>query len=262
MSNLLKQCYVVESSRGMRIINSNERMDEKLRELGTAVHVPEEESVELPSVEDMSPQIDTEAIRREALEAARLEAEKITAAAREEAEQIAARAKEEAAHLFEEQKRLGYEEGVRQKEEELAAKSASMEESLKAKERELDDAYGERLSHMETDIVDAVITVFDKVFGIQYEDHRQILLALVKNTLLDIDPGDKIRIHTGEGDRNLLEQHQEELQETAGQGVTIEFVHDNKLSDGQCQIETAFGVFDCSVDTELSNLMKNIRSLV
>ena len=58
------------------------------------------------------------------------------------------------------------------------------------------------------------------------------------------------------------EQHLEELQELTGQGVSIEFVHDNKLSDGQCQIETAFGVFDCSVDTELSNLMKDIRSLV
>lgn len=262
MSNLLKQCYVVDSSRGMRIINSNVRMDEKLKELGTPLHVPEEENPPLPQVEACVPKVDTEAIKREALEAAEQEAKKITDAAREQAEEIRARAREEAENLFTEQKRLGYEEGMRQKEAELEAKSAAVDETLRAREQELTDAYEERLSHMERDIVDAVITVFDKVFGIQFEDHRQILLALVKNTLMDIDPGDRIRIRTSDGDRTILEQHHEELEEIAGQGIVLEFVHDNKLSDGQCQIETSFGVFDCSVDTELSNLMKDIRSLV
>ena len=263
LSNLLKQCNVVDSSQGMRIINSNIRMDERLRELGTPVHVPEEESVELPPVEQVQePQIDVEQIRSEALEAARQEAQQITAAAEAEAENILARARETADVLFEDQKRMGYEEGTRQKEAELEEKNAAMEASCRERQKELEDAYREKLSHMEADIVDAVIAVFDKVFRIHFEDQRQILVALVMNTLMDVDPGDKIRIRTNDGDRAVLEQHLEELQELTGQGVSIEFVHDNKLSDGQCQIETAFGVFDCSVDTELSNLMKDIRSLV
>jgi flagellar biosynthesis/type III secretory pathway protein FliH len=33
------------------------------------------------------------------------------------------------------------------------------------------------------------------------------------------------------------------------------------MSEGQCQIETPFGVFDCGVDTELASLLKDIRSL-
>ena len=49
---------------------------------------------------------------------------------------------------------------------------------------------------MEKDIVDAVIQVFDKVFKIQFEEKRELLLQLVNGALLDIDPGDKIRIHT------------------------------------------------------------------
>ena len=42
----------------------------------------------------------------------------------------------------------------------------------------------------------------------------------------------------------------------------FEFVKDNKLSDGQCKIETPYGVVDCGVDTQLSALLKDIRSLV
>ncbi len=263
MSNLLKQCYVVDSSKGMRIINSNIRMDERLRELGTPVHIPEEESVEFPSVEEeVQPQIDVEQIRREAMEAARLEADQITAAARQEAENILARAREHSEVLFEEQKRLGYEEGARLKEAELKQQGERLEADYRAREQELSDSYQEKLSHMEEDIVDALIPVFDKVFRIHFEDQRQILVALVMNTLMDVEPGDKIRIRTGDKDRTVLEQHMEELQELTGRGVSIEFVHDNKMTDGQCQIETAYGIFDCSVDTELSNLMKDIRSLV
>ena len=82
------------------------------------------------------------------------------------------------------------------------------------------------------------------------EQREQIILVAV-----DTDEKKDVTVMT-------VEQSLDELQELTGQGVSIEFVHDNKLSDGQCQIETAFGVFDCSVDTELSNLMKDIRSLV
>lgn len=263
MSNLLKQCYVVDSAQGMRIINSNSRMDERMRQLGTPLHIPREESVELPVTEDAQhPQIDVEQIKREAEEAARQEAEQITDAARREAEEILAQAKVQAESLCEEQKLLGYQEGARQKEEELEQKSRELDETFRQRESMLTETYEEKLSHMEEDIVDALITVFDKVFKIHYEDQRQILFALVMNTLSDVEPGDRIRIRTNESDRITLEQNMDKLEELTGHGVTVELVHDKKLSDGQCQIETSYGVFDCSVDTELDNLMKDIRSLI
>jgi len=52
------------------------------------------------------------------------------------------------------------------------------------------------------------------------------------------------------------------MQDIVGKDVAIEFVKDNKLSDGQCKIETPYGVVDCGVDTQLSALLKDIRSLV
>ena len=66
----------------MRIINSNERLNECLKEFGTGAHVPEAERLELPQdgeEESFSggieaPRIDVEAIRREAVAAAQTEA--------------------------------------------------------------------------------------------------------------------------------------------------------------------------------------------
>ena len=53
-----------------------------------------------------------------------------------------------------------------------------------------------------------------------------------------------------------------EIREIVGQKVSIEFVHDAKMQDDQCKIETSFGVFDCGIDTQLENLLKDIKSLV
>ena len=180
-------------------------------------------------------QIDVEALRREALEKAAVEADEITSTAKEDAERIRGEAEEKARTLYEEQKKLGYEEGARCREEEL---------------------------NREKDIVDAVIQVFDKVFKIQFEEKRELLLQLVNGALLDIDPGDKIRIHTNRSDEEILKEHLAQMQDIVGKDVAIEFVKDNKLSDGQCKIETPYGVVDCGVDTQLSALLKDIRSLV
>ena len=60
----------------------------------------------------------------------------------------------------------------------------------------------------------------------------------------------------------LNDEFSDEIREIVGQKVAIEFVHDAKLKDDQCKIETSFGVFDCGIDTQLDNLLKDIKSLV
>ena len=258
MSNLLKQCYVVSSGTGTRIINSNDGVRQKLKELQQE-QAPEQVDVSAEDGQENAPagfsqgiqaktvQIDVEALRREALEKAAVEADEITSTAKEDAERIRGEAEEKARTLYEEQKKLGYEEGARCRE---------------AQKKQLEEQYHEKMSVMEKDIVDAVIQVFDKVFKIQFEEKRELLLQLVNGALLDIDPGDKIRIHTNRSDEEILKEHLAQMQDIVGKDVAIEFVKDNKLSDGQCKIETPYGVVDCGVDTQLSALLKDIRSLV
>lgn len=270
MSNLLKQCYVVNSGIGTRVINSNERVRQKLSELektsaaeqGNAQGMESGENGFAEGIEAEKVKVDVEAIRKEVLDKASAEADEITSAAKEDAERIRREAEEKADTLLNEQSRRGYEEGAKKREEELQKEHEKMLQSLQAEKQQLEEQYQEKRSNMEKDIVDAVIQVFDKVFKIQFEDKREILLQLVNATLMDIDPGDGIRIRTNRDDEAMLKEHLEQMQEIVGKDVTIEFVKDNKLSDGQCKIETPYGVADCGIDTQLSSLLKDIRSLV
>lgn len=253
----------------MRIINSNSR----LNEFEAGVQAPQEEKSGMPLDQDGTGEnafaegievtkLDAEEIRKEVVQAAQEEADRLLADARAQAQQLLQEADEQKTQIFEEQKALGYSEGAKQKEEELEQKIAKAEEDLEARRREQEESYEQRLQCMEGDIVDAVIQVFDKVFQIQFSDKREILLALVANTLLDVNPGNKIKIRVNEADHAMLEEHLQELQEQVGRDVDIEFMRDKKYLDGQCQIETAYGVFDCGIDTQLSGLIKDIRSLV
>ena len=263
MSNLLKQCYVVNSGTGTRIINSNEGVRQKLKELQQeqmpepSENPAEDAGGDAPAgfsegIQAQTVQIDVEALRREALDKAAAEADEITSTAKEDAERIRKEAEEKARTLYEEQKKLGYEEGAKRREEELNKAHEEEMESLHAQKKQLEEQYHDKMSVMEK----------DKVFKIQFEDKRELLLQLVNGTLMDIDPGDKIRIHTNRSDEEMLKEHLTQMQDIVGRDVAIEFVKDNKLSDGQCKIETPYGLVDCGVDTQLSALLKDIRSLV
>ncbi len=262
LSSLLKQWYITEDTQ-MRVINSNERVRERLKELEAEQKTVSPDGGE-PSFEEgiAVQEIDLEAIREDVLAKANEEAEELLAAAKEKAERRREEAEQEAQALFEEQKRLGFEEGAKDKEAELEAEKTAMEAEYRSRHETLEQHYGEKFSEMESDIVDAVITVFNKVFEIQFDDKREILLALVNRTLTEETPGERIRIQVNEKNRAMLEEHLDELQERVGQSVAIEFMHDTKLSDEQCRIETEYGVFDCGIDTQLNGLIKDIRSLV
>jgi flagellar assembly protein FliH len=265
LSNLLKQYFVQNSGDGMRVINSDDRLQERFRkeeEAKKASQPQEEEASAEEFTEGLESQrIDLEAIRQEAIEAAREEAEKITAEAQAKAQQFLQDAEQQAQVLLAENKQLGYEQGLADAKEEYQQKSDELEEDIRAKKQELFDNYEKKLTGMESDIVDAIIHVFDKVFNIQFEDKREILMALVNNTLMDVDAGDRIRIRSSEEDFPVFQEHMSEIQDKVGADVSVEILRDSEMSEGQCQIETPFGVFDCGVDTELSSLLKDIRSL-
>lgn len=277
MSNLLKQCYVVPQYDSKRVINSNGLAQTRIRELSVGAiaaaggsKTSEDgflggiaaERVEIP------PEPDPHEVAKQLIDDAKSQAEQLINDARSQAEQIVEDARIQAQEVFEAQRELGYTEGVKSREEELAEAERSLEEQrrklnaeIDSRRKELESGYQMRMEELETDIVDALIPVFDKVFHIHFGDKREILLALVQNTLTNVEVGNKIKIRTGEADKEMLMEHMDEIRELAGD-VSIELMQDMQMSDGQCQIETSYGVFDCGVDTHFQNLIRDIRSLV
>lgn len=270
MSNILKQCFVVNSTEGKRIINSNRRMEESLMKNESGEHMQQNDASEFDDTKSEKELIPTyeeekvrlEQLRKEMIADAQTMANQITSTAQSEADGILDAAKKSAQQLFEDQRKLGYEEGKQQSVQELQKQKEQLEQEYSGRKQQLQEEYSDRMEHMESDIVDAVVQVFEKVFQIQFSDKRTMLLALVKNTLMDVDAGNKVRIHVNEADHEMLMEHLEEIQKQVGGDVSIEFVQENKFEDGQCQIETSYGVFDCGLDAQFMNLIKDIRSLV
>ncbi|MBQ8625760.1 MAG: flagellar biosynthesis/type III secretory pathway protein [Agathobacter sp.] len=118
-----------------------------------------------------------------------------------------------------------------------------------------------KMETMESDIVDAIITVFNRVFDIQFDDKKQILLYLINNTLMNVEVGKEFHIRVSSANYKFIESHIGDIKEKIGNDVNIEIVNDMSLGAEDCIIETESGVFNCGIDMELANLEKDIRSL-
>lgn len=189
------------------------------------------------------------------------EAERILGEARMKADQIMNEANQNGKIAFEEQKQAGYQAGEAQVQEELETARRELETQFAKQSQQLQQDYQMRLGQMESDIIDAIIQVFDHVFHIQFEDRREILLYLVNNTIQNISSGKHFKIFSSSENLPFLEENLPALREKLGSDVEVELMYDVALSSDGCRIETEYGVFDCGIDTELANIYKDIRSL-
>lgn len=272
LSNLLKQYYVVNTENETRIINS----DDRFRAFGDN---SASEEVEFPSSEEiidgfiagldaeeihLEPQITPEEI----LEQAYAEAEGILATAQAEALEITRESKRRADMLFEQKSQQGYQEGVSRLQDEILERKAKLQEEFDEKQQELQQTaqmlqadYEAKLEALESDMVDVMIQVFHKVFNVQFDNKKQILLHLIKDTLLGIDAEKNFVVRVAENNYKFIESHVADMKEKIGNDVSIDVVNDRNLGESDCIIETATGVYNCGIDMVLSNLEKDIRSL-
>ena len=272
LSNLLKQHYVVNMGSQTRIINSDERYKnfEEYGSLGQTQIPSSEEIIDgfLAGLEVEEVQIEPQITPEEILEQAHAEAEEILAVAQAEALEITRDANRRADMLFEQKRQQGYQEGVSKLQDEILERKAKLQEEFHEKEMELQQTaqmlqadYESKLESLEADMVDVMIQVFHKVFHVQFDNKKQILLHLIKDTLLGIDAGKNFVVRVAENNYKFIESHVADMKEKIGNDVSIDVVNDRNLGESDCIIETATGVYNCGIDMVLSNLEKDIRSL-
>ncbi len=266
MSNILKQYSVTNENKEVRVINNNSSIKKLVFEAFNTV--PKEE----PSVEtfeefdegmdaDIISQIDVETEKEKLLLEAQHKAEEIIKDARVQADRLLDEAKQRAQILYADNKTKGYEDGLAQKEAEFKGRRESLDNQYNKRKAALEKEYLEYTQALESDLIDAIILVFDKVFHIQFDEKKDILLHLVKNTISNIEVGRDFRIHVAHSNYKFMISHIDEIRERIGNDIDIEVVNDANLDSSGCQIETSFGVFDCGVDMELNNLVNDIKSL-
>lgn len=264
MSNLYKPWFVHTEVSKARVINSDAIMTECLEK--NSVRIPEtvQETEEgfteglftddKSNVIKVEPEIDYVAL-------AKVEAENILQEARVAADKMVAQAQEEADGICEAARCKGYEAGKTELEQEMEELRRQLESTYQEKRSALDSEYAEKRAGMEKELVDVILTVFNKVFHIQFDNKKDILMYLIDDAIMNIEGEKRFRVKVAAGNVLFLENHKEEILDRVGHDVELEILADSTMDGNECIIETDSGVFDCSLGTQLENLIKDIRSL-
>ena len=141
--------------------------------------------------------------------------------ARTEADDIISKAKEKAELIFKEKREEGYNTGLEDKREQLEKREKQIEMDIASKRSELEREFKQYSDELESDIIDAVIKVFNKVFHIQFDDKKDMLLHLVKNTISKIEVGKEFRIHVSQANYKFLIAHLGEIRERIGNDIDV-----------------------------------------
>lgn len=275
MSNLLKRSSVINKDE--RVIDYNDLIKKKIQAIMESKHnemdadgfingLHADVVEELISDDDTADALTDDAAMGEqqaaaSLENANAEAERIIEEARLQAEQIIADANKNADAAFEEAKQNGYYEGNEKAQEEMNIKQAQLEVELDNKRKDLEQEYNNLKESIEPELVEVITDVFRKVTGVVAEDNQEIILHLINDVMHNADGSRDYVIKVSPDDYKFLVNNQGKIYCAMSREVNIDIVEDATLERNQCMIETNTGIFNCSLDIELNNLIKNIKLL-
>ena len=275
MSNLLKRSSVINKDE--RVIDYNDLIKKKIQAIMESKHnemdadgfingLHADVVDELISDDDTADALTEDAAMGEQQAAASLEntnaeAERIIEEARLQAEQIIADANKNADAAFEEAKQNGYYEGNEKAQEEMNIKQAQLEAEFDNKRKELEQEYNNLKESIEPELVEVITDVFRKVTGVVAEDNQEIIMHLINDVMHNADGSRDYVIKVSPDDYKFLVNNQGKIYCAMSREVNIDIVEDATIERNQCMIETNTGIFNCSLDIELNNLIKNIKLL-
>lgn len=264
MANLVKYNFVVcEEDR--RIINSNELMAAKIKELSDAARYVKSEDYDdefselldadkverlLEDQEDTETESVAEETKQKMLEQAKAEAQAIIESAMKEIEELRARG-------YGQGEKKGYEEGYQKGLEE----AENLKQQILIEKQDADNRYQKQLKEMEPLLVDTLIEIFESTFSIQFAEKKDFIMHLLQSAFSKIDTSKDYLIRISREDYPFMQERKEELRAELPKSANVEIVEDLTLVKNQCLIETDGGVFDCSLDTQMDCLIRDLRML-
>lgn len=275
MSNYIKYPYVQQTpTTKARIINSNARVEELVKSwnaspLPRTVEKEAEEYDEYSEDEPaFEPGIMAEEIELEAqitpeqlISAAEDQAVEIIEAANARAEQIEMAAQEKADLIYEESHNNGYAEGKAQAEAFYNEQAEALQSQLDELRDNLEAEYLQKHQQMESELVEVISEVLKKNFHIFAQDEDKMLLYLIRKTIYGIESAKSFKIRVSPDFVGTLIGNIEEIKQELGNDVSIDVAHDDSLNDGDCVIETEYGVYHCGIDLQLDNLISQMKAL-
>lgn len=267
MSNLLKSRNIKCDSNEKKLIDYNELITEKIASIQRKIETEQRdeaingefmEGINAESVE-MLLNDDSNVVRE--TQAANEKAERIIELANNDAHEIIEKAKHECEAIkqaaMESGRRDGYQEGKVQ-----AAKELEQEKTKLEDERiRLTEEYEQKVKEIEPELVDVILKVFEKVTHVLSEDKKDLVLQIVDDVVSKTEFTSDLLIRVSSSDYKFIMDNKERIKNSVHNKVQIEIVEDVTFERGQCMIESDSGIYDCSLDIQLENLINDIKIL-
>ncbi len=269
-SNLFKQMFTVVQEDDKRIIDTNRVIRSRLEEMARKTLEEQgqggflaglgAERIEIPK-ED--PAAQAEKLRAEAeelLEQAKTESQIIRTESQAEAERVKSLARSQAEaereRIREEARREGHDQGM----EQARAREERLEAQYREKEKELEAFYEQQLAELEPKLVDTITGIYEQIFHVELDSYREILTHLIATTLRKLEGSREYVIHVSGEDYPYVSMQKKQLA-AAVTSDSLDVVEDMALHKNDCLIETEGGIFDCGLDTELTELRQRLQLL-
>ena len=176
---------------------------------------------------------------------AKSDASQIRTAAEEEADSILAKAKAEAAKLRESAERDGYEAGLGRLND-LIAEFERTRDELFEKNRE--------------EILKVALLVARKILGQAFEQRPETMADVVSQAIRGAQHEGRLRIRVHPDDLATLKAHQDRVVAEVGSRTELELIEDRSIEGGGCVVESALGIIDARLDTQMKVLERALLS--
>lgn len=284
LSNLLKGFYIAVDKSDKRVIDSNELISEKLVHIRNTVKnegfssegfyaglnpvnvsemLDENSHVigENAQIEEVQATIDIETKKEDILNSAMQEAEAIVNRANEDALSIIESAKAEAERVLQDAKDSGYAEGMQIANQEAEAMKAQVVATFEEEKQSIIAEYRRKEEQLEPELVDVILRIFADITKCVSVDKKDMILNLVNNVMTSGEASRNFVIRASVEDSVFLRENKEKIVGATRDDIHIEIVSDPTMKRNECLIDTDTGVYDCSLDIQLENLINDIRIL-
>ena len=278
-SNLLKRGFTKLVEEDARVINTNDLVAKRIRELyvkmqqgeGTGfvsgLTADKVDSLVADTEAEGNPQTSGNVIKagedlQKLKEDAETEARRILEDAKAQAESILQEAKEQAetrkADVLEQARQQGQQEAKAEADRAEARRASEYQKKLAG----LDAEYQKRIDELEPEFVDTITGIYEYIFHVDLHSYREVLCYLISSTMRKTEDNRSFLVHVSKEDYPYVSMQKRQIMaEATAPNSTVEIVEDMTLGKGECLIETDNGIFDCGLGTQLSELRQKLKLL-
>ena len=278
-SNLLKRGFTKLVEEDARVINTNDLVAKRIRELSVKMQQGEGtgfvsgltadkvDSLVTDTEAEGDPQTSGNVIKagedlQKLKEDAETEARRILEDAKAQAESILQEAKEQAearkADVLEQARQLGQQEAKAEADRAESRRASEYQKKLAG----LDAEYQKRIDELEPEFVDTITGIYEYIFHVDLHSYREVLCYLISSTMRKTEDNRSFLVHVSKEDYPYVSMQKRQIMaEATAPNSTVEIVEDMTLGKGECLIETDNGIFDCGLGTQLSELRQKLKLL-